>query len=418
VLQKFVKKTEPADKFEAVHFKYDKRKELTDNELAEEKLVSFKNIFNNFDQLTVNEYSPGEGIPPHVDSHSPFEDVFCSLSLGSGTVMTITSPNDESQHVYLKPRSVIFFSGEERFSYTHSIALRKLDRVQDKLIFRKRRFSLTFRKIRKSECSCPYVKQCDTHKSQQTAVTSIDEFKIKLEESKHSDVPTEIEKKHVYDVYEKIASHFSHTRYKPWPRVAEYLNKLPKGALNADVGCGNGKYLNVNNDIFSIGTDRSFNLVNICKEKSKTNQLFVADSLKLPFRSNVFDSVISIAVVHHFSNVELRLKAISELIRILSPSGTLLIYVWALEQENKKFENQDNFVAWHLQNNYENDVKVETLGPEILKEDKKNSTVYHRYYHMFIKGELEDLLKKFENVSIVESYYDHANWCCILKKEY
>ena len=30
---------------------------------------------------------------------------------------------------------------------------------------------------------------------------------------------TNMEKEHVYDVYEKIAPHFSNTRYKPWPRV-------------------------------------------------------------------------------------------------------------------------------------------------------------------------------------------------------
>jgi hypothetical protein len=30
---------------------------------------------------------------------------------------------------------------------------------------------------------------------------------------------TNMEKEHVYDVYEKIAPHFSNTRYKPWPKV-------------------------------------------------------------------------------------------------------------------------------------------------------------------------------------------------------
>jgi alkylated DNA repair protein alkB homolog 8 len=25
-----------------------------------------------FDQLTLNDYLPGQGIPPHVDTHSPF----------------------------------------------------------------------------------------------------------------------------------------------------------------------------------------------------------------------------------------------------------------------------------------------------------------------------------------------------------
>lgn len=112
----------------------------------------------------------------------------------------------------------------------------------------------------------------------------------------------------------------------------------------------------------------------------------------------------------------MRLKAIAELLRILTVNGTLLIYVWALEQEEKKFTQQDNFVPWHLQNTYETEVKVETMGPEVLKEENKNATVYHRYYHVFAKGELENLINTFDNVSILDSYYDHANWCCIVKK--
>jgi alkylated DNA repair protein alkB family protein 8 len=31
---------------------------------------------------------------------------------------------------------------------------------------------------------------------------------------------TDMERLHVYDVYEKIAPHFSNTRYKPWPKIA------------------------------------------------------------------------------------------------------------------------------------------------------------------------------------------------------
>ena len=30
---------------------------------------------------------------------------------------------------------------------------------------------------------------------------------------------TEMEKQHVYEVYDKIAPHFSNTRYKPWPKI-------------------------------------------------------------------------------------------------------------------------------------------------------------------------------------------------------
>ena len=72
---------------------------------------------------------------------------------------------------------------------------------------------------------------------------------------------TKLEKEHVYDVYEKIAPHFSNTRYKPWPKVAEFLDNCPPGSLVADVGCGNGKYMNCNDQLFCIGTDRSFGLI-------------------------------------------------------------------------------------------------------------------------------------------------------------
>ena len=60
--------------------------------------------------------------------------------------------------------------------------------------------------------------------------------------------------------------------------------------------------------------------------------------MKLPVRNAVFDSVISIAVIHHFSTKTLRIAAISEFHRILKIGGKVLIYVWAYEQENKVFK--------------------------------------------------------------------------------
>lgn len=253
-----------------------------------------------------------------------------------------------------------------------------------------------------------------------------------------------MEKKHVYDVYEKIAPHFSNTRYKPWGKVEEYLHSLAPGSLNLDVGCGNGKYLEVNKEnIMSIGTDRSFNLVSISKERDQSTQAFVADSLKLSLRDNMFDSVISIAVIHHFSNDELRLKAIRELTRVCKVGGTILIYVWAFEQ-HRKFAAQDVFVPWHLGDAYEEgnaklvikdgekhknisqlpdeSQKGKESGKEglietAIKDETKQSTIYHRYYHVFKQGELEKLVAQVEDLKIKESFYDHANWCVIVEKQ-
>ncbi|NXN44415.1 ALKB8 protein, partial [Rhinoptilus africanus] len=83
-----------------------------------------------------------------------------------------------------------------------------------------------------------------------------------------------------------------------------------------------------------VGCDRSKNLVDICGEKNF--QAFVCDALSVPIRSGSCDACISIAVIHHFSTAERRLATIRELVRLLRPGGTALIYVWAMEQEYKK----------------------------------------------------------------------------------
>lgn len=88
-----------------------------------------------------------------------------------------------------------------------------------------------------------------------------------------------------------IASHFSNTRYKPWPKIEGFLQKLPPGSIVADIGtkthasscgpvsashtcgrndvagCGNGKYLGVNKAVTTIGLDRSIGLARIAAER-------------------------------------------------------------------------------------------------------------------------------------------------------
>ena len=61
-----------------------------------------------------------------------------------------------------------------------------------------------------------------------------------------------------------------------------------------------------------------------------------------------------------------------------------------------------------------------------LNQDRKGSNVsqtsddpsqHLRYYHVFREGELVDLIEKHvDNLHIIRSYYDHANWCVIAEK--
>lgn len=55
---------------------------------------------------------------------------------------------------------------------------------------------------------------------------------------------------------------------------------------------------------------------------------------------------------------------------------------------------------------------------ESLPSDNGGGAItFHRYYHVFREGELDQLIEKYvDNLHIISSYYDHANWCVIAEK--
>jgi ubiquinone/menaquinone biosynthesis C-methylase UbiE len=62
----------------------------------------------------------------------------------------------------------------------------------------------------------------------------------------------QLEQEHVHKVYNDIAHTFSDSRYRPWPRVAEFLRTFSSGSYVLDIGCGNGKYMNLRNDLIMV----------------------------------------------------------------------------------------------------------------------------------------------------------------------
>ena len=214
-----------------------------------------------------------------------------------------------------------------------------------------------------------------------------------------------IESEHVFDVYEKIAPHFSKTRYKMWPEVANFLNSLAENSLVLDAGCGNGKNL-TNAKLAMIGSDRAQAFCHLASQETGRDS-FCSDISKdtgLSFRPGIFDAVISIAVIHHIPSLAGRVAALRQISRCLRPGGRALIYVWAMEQEEgsvgaRKFESQDVFVPWHFQTKY-----AEESGTEKLEQ-------MHRYYHVFTRSEFESLLEEVRPwVEVKRIYFDSNNW--------
>ncbi|XP_069017412.1 probable tRNA methyltransferase 9B [Embiotoca jacksoni] len=156
---------------------------------------------------------------------------------------------------------------------------------------------------------------------------------------------SQLERDHVHSVYDKIAPYFNDSRYKAWPKVRQFLLDLQPGSIVADIGCGNGKYLHINKDVFKMGCDVCRPLVDFAW--SQGHEVQMCDGLHLPYRDSCFDAVLSIAVIHHLSTKERRIRAIKEMARTLRVGGRIMIYVWAMEQKRRKFEKQDIFVPWN-----------------------------------------------------------------------
>ena len=120
------------------------------------------------DQLTVNRYLPGDGIPAHVDVHSSFTSYVVSISLCSSIVMDfmeapLSADPPPPQPMVLPQRSMLVLSHEARYGCHHAIQPRKTDRVDGRLVQREERISLTFRKRRESGlCQCEWTQLCDT----------------------------------------------------------------------------------------------------------------------------------------------------------------------------------------------------------------------------------------------------------------
>lgn len=212
------------------------------------------------------------------------------------------------------------------------------------------------------------------------------------------------ESEYVHEVYQQIASHFSETRYKPWPIVEAFLCDLPAGAVGLDIGCGNGKYLQVNRDVFIVGSDRSTNLTTIASQH-QPHAAVVADTLALPHRPGTFDFAISIAVIHHLSTPDRRIAAVKAILETLRDGGKALLYVWALEQKNSRRgwdegHDQDVMVPWVLKSGKK--AAQEGNGMPVER-------TFQRYYHLYRKGELESDVAAAGG-QVMESGYEKDNW--------
>lgn len=208
----------------------------------------------------------------------------------------------------------------------------------------------------------------------------------------------------VRQTFEAIAEHFDITRYKPWPETVEYVESLPEKSAVLDIGCGNGRNMILPSRLGheAIGIDFSMNLLRIAKEKLNMRELAQrghivgGDAAFLPFKDDIFDAALYIATLHHIPSELDRLRSLEELKRTLKPGGTALVSVWALDQP--KFEDL-------LEKKSEDPNYADIFLPWTRSDGK----VFQRYYHLFEKDELRDLISK-SGLKIEKYFFSSDNY--------
>ncbi len=214
------------------------------------------------------------------------------------------------------------------------------------------------------------------------------------------------------DDYNKIAPHFSSTRYAfNWPRVVKAIEILaiPPKSKVLDLGCGNGRateILSKNGNKYT-GLDISEDLIGFARERHPEVKYFVGDLLDAPFPSKSFDYVISLATLHHIPSAEKRLQALKEIYRLLTPGGTTLITVWYfwndpgfekfLEKEPNEMDFGDFLKPW---------------------KDSQGKVLVERYFHAWKEDEIAEFFKKagFTGIKITKADDKKNNLIVVAKK--
>ena len=102
--------------------------------------------------------------------------------------------------------------------------------------------------------------------------------------------------------YNEISDEFDQTRRKYSSELEDLKKYIVPDEKILDLGCGNGRLYEIfsGENVDYTGVDFSENLIETARGKYG-DHFQVADILSLPFSSQYFDSVWSIAVLHHHS---------------------------------------------------------------------------------------------------------------------
>lgn len=179
-------------------------------------------------ELVITDFYAKDGTEKIMHTHSKYHEAIALINLYGGYVNSFKNHEGLEENIFFESGSQVQLTGESRYRWQNWTEPRKFDKVDNNIKFRKSRVTILLKSTRETPCDCKFTMFCN---SQGFEYMKKDDENFGTEiNTEKSNLPGNIEKQYVYDVYEKIASHFSSTRYKPWNKVAEFLESLEEGS--------------------------------------------------------------------------------------------------------------------------------------------------------------------------------------------
>lgn len=219
--------------------------------------------------------------------------------------------------------------------------------------------------------------------------------------------------------YNTIADLFSTTRTY-LPHDLKVLSRyIQAGQKILDVGCGNGRFSEVVNtkNAQYFGVDISQKLINIAKSRYPDQNFQIIDSPSpFPYEDNYFDAVFCLATLHHIPSIKFRRQFLSEIRRVLKPSGQMYLTVWYLRA---KFSIRLQLLkmlflkTFHL-------TKFDYGDIFYPFKDQSGKILVNRYFHCFTKNELINLMStsyfSLDQILVQSRAKEYNIFICATKK--
>ena len=191
--------------------------------------------------------------------------------------------------------------------------------------------------------------------------------------------------------YSKIASRYRATRTSDSEdiKLLHLLSeRLPKGAMVLDAGCGSGYPLAqfLVGFFQVIGTDFSGEQLRLAKESVPGAGFICADIANLPFHDYTFDAVCSYYAIIHVPRSE-HTKLLENFRRILRPGGLALLCMGAGDLPDDISDYHGTQMFWSHYDGETNLTMIKECGFDIIWSKTIEDPVDPVASHLFVLGQ-------------------------------